>query len=190
SVASGCSGDRGCVIPHKIGGEILRHYIHWNVACGSATLMQGPEAVVASFDSVHRRTFRSDWFRLAAWSIFWLVTLWGAGKGLRSTMAGTPHMMHDFVAPYSGARCLLLGCDSYDPAQVHQTFVAAGGQTSDMAEQWSYTPPVYPPSTLIELLPLAFLNYHAARIVWFLLSTAAFIGSFLLWAELIAPAYR
>ena len=97
--------------------------------------------------------------------------------------------MHDFVAPYSGAKCLLLGCDPYDPAQVRQTFAAAGGRDSDRVD-WSYTPPVYPPSTLIELVPFAFLNYHRARIVWYLLSATAFVGSFLLWAGLVMPAYR
>jgi hypothetical protein len=152
--------------------------------------MQDGEAAVASIERVHRRSFRSGWFRIAAWSLFWLVTLWASGKGLISTVTGTPHMMHDFVAPYSGARCLLLGCDSYDPEQVHRTFLDAGGQSNDTAEQWNYTPPVYPPSTLIELLPFAFLNYHAARVVWFLLSAVAFIASFLLWAEFVAPAYR
>jgi hypothetical protein len=152
--------------------------------------MQDGEAAVASLDFVPRRSFRPGWFRIAAWSLFWLVTLWGSGKGLISTVTGVPHMMHDFVAPYSGARCLLLGCDSYNPDQVHRTFLNAGGQSNDTAEQWNYTPPVYPPSTLIELLPFAFLNYHAARVVWFLLSAVAFIASFLLWAGFIAPPYR
>jgi hypothetical protein len=152
--------------------------------------MQDGEAAVASLDAVHRRGFRPGWFRIVAWSLFWLVTVWGAARGTMSIVAGTPHMMHDFVAPYSGARCLLLGCDSYNPDQVYRAFLDAGGQSNETAEQWNYTPPVYPPSTLIELLPFAFLNYHAARIAWFVLSTAAFIASFLLWAQFIAPAYR
>lgn len=97
--------------------------------------------------------------------------------------------MHDFVVPYSGAKCLLLGCDPYDPIEVHQTFADAGGQRVDRVD-WAYTPPVYPPSTLIELLPFAILRYHAARLVWFLVSTVVFLASFLLWAELVAPAYR
>lgn len=148
------------------------------------------EAAVVFLDVAHRRTFRSSWFRLAAWSLFWLVTVAGTGRGLVSIIEATPAMMHDFAAPYSGSKCLLLGCDPYDPVQVRQTFAAAGGRGNDTAEKWNYTPPVYPPSTLIELLPLALLNYHAARIVWFLLSTAVFIVSFLLWAALIMPAYR
>ena len=152
--------------------------------------MRDGEAAVASLDDVYGRAFRSSWFRVAAWSLFWLVTLWGAGTGLKLIVTDTPHAMHDFVAPYSGARCLLLGCDPYDPVQVRETFTAAGGHSNDMAEQWSYTPPVYPPSTLIELLPFAFLNYHRARVVWFLLSTVAFIVPFVLWAGLLAPAYR
>ncbi len=144
----------------------------------------------ASLDDAHRGTFRSNWFRLVAWSLFWLVTLWGASSGLSLIVKDTPHAMHDFVAPYSGAGCLLLGCDPYDPAQVLQTFTAAGGDNNDLSEQWSNTPPVYPPSTLIELLPFTFLNYHRARIVWYLLSTLAFIVPFLLWAGMLAPPYR
>jgi len=152
--------------------------------------MQDREAAVASPEGVPRWTFRANWFRVAAWSLFWLVTLWGTGKGLMLIVTNAPHAMHDFVAPYSGARCLVLGCDPYDPAQVRQTFTEAGGQSNDMAEKWSYTPPVYPPSTLVELLPFTLLNYHRARIAWFLLSTAAFIASFLLWTGFLVPAYR
>ncbi len=129
------------------------------------------------------------WFRIAAWSLFWIVTLVGTGKGLLSIIKSSPDAMHDFVVPYAGAKCLLLGCDPYDPVQVHQTFAAAGGQRNDRVD-WAYTPPVYPPSTLIELLPFAFLRYHAARMVWFLVSSVVFIASFLLFAGLVVPAYR
>ncbi|HEY4089087.1 MAG TPA: glycosyltransferase family 87 protein [Bryobacteraceae bacterium] len=152
--------------------------------------MQDPEAVSGSFDGVHRQTFGSGWFKLAAWTLFWLVTLGFTGKGLVSIVKSSPGAMHDFVAPYSGARCLLLGCDPYDSLQVQKTFADAGGQPVDRGEKWSYIPPVYPPSTLVELLPFAFLNYHSARVAWFLLSALVSIASFLLWAGLLTPIYR
>ena len=129
------------------------------------------------------------WFRIAAWSIFWIVTLVGTGKGLISIIRSSPDAMHDFVVPYAGAKCLLIGCDPYDPVQVHQTFADAGGQRVDRVN-WDYTPPVYPPSTLIELLPFAFLRYHSARMVWFLISNLVFIAAFLLWTGLFVPTYR
>jgi len=155
-----------------------------------AAAIQNGSAAFGSFDDANRRTFSSGWFRLAAWSIFWLVTLAFTGKGLISIVRSSPGAMHDFVAPYSGARCLLRGCDPYNSVQVQQTFAAAGGQPVDRGEKWSYIPPVYPPSTLVELLPFAFLNYHQARAAWFLLSAVVSIASFLLWAGLLIPAYR
>jgi hypothetical protein len=152
--------------------------------------MQDREAAVVSLDCENRPAFRSGWFRVAAWSLFWLFTLWGTGRVLISIMKSTPGVMQDFVAPYSGARCLLVRCDPYDLAQVQQAFAAAGGRRNDRAEKWNYTPPVYPPSTLVELLPFALMNYHHARVAWFLLSNVAFVVSFLLWAALLAPPYR
>src|SRR6185312_13030600 len=145
-------------------------------------VMHYPAAASGLRDAAHPRTFHAGWFKLAAWTLFWLVTLGFTGKGLLSIVRSSKGAMHDFVAPYSGARCLLLGCDPYDPAQVQQTFADAGGQPIDRGDKWSYIPPVYPPSTLVELLPFAFLSYHHARIAWFLLSTLAFILPFLLWA--------
>jgi MFS family permease len=153
-------------------------------------VMRDQEAVLPAIDGAHRRTFRFGWFKAVAWSLFWLVTLAGTGKELKWIVTGQPPgTMHDFVTPYSGARCLLLGCDPYDPVQVRTTFAAAGGQRNDRVE-WAYTPPVYPPSTLVELVPFALLNYHSARIAWFLLSSVVFVASFLLWTGLLAPVYR
>src|SRR5580704_17787986 len=73
--------------------------------------------------------------------------------------------MRDFVAPYAGARCLWAGCNPYDPRDVAQEFARAGGGENDHP-LWSWPPPVYPPSSLVVLLPVSLFHYHAGRDVW------------------------
>ena len=73
--------------------------------------------------------------------------------------------MRDFVAPYAGARCLWAGCNPYDPDEMHREFARAGGGENDHPK-WSWSPPVYPPSSLVVLLPVSLLRYPAARDVW------------------------
>src|SRR5580698_5305235 len=76
---------------------------------------------------------------------------------------GTP--MRDFVAPYTGARCLWAGCNPYEVEQIAREFARAGGAENEHPP-WSWAPPVYPPSTLVALLPVSLLPYHAARELW------------------------
>lgn len=95
----------------------------------------------------------------------------------------------DFIVPYAGARCLWTGGNPYSSAQVHAAFSAAGGLPDDHPD-WQWEPAVYPPSTLVELLPFSFLRYHTARIVWYTCNALSFCGAMLLVAHFIQFRYR
>src|ERR1700761_6206275 len=83
---------------------------------------------------------------------------------------------NDFVPVYTGARCLLQGCNPYDTAQLEQAFYRAGGLPQELPS-WQIDVPVYPPSTFLVLSPLALLRFPVARVVWFLLNSCLFIAA-------------
>jgi hypothetical protein len=83
---------------------------------------------------------------------------------------------NDFVPVYTGARCLLHGCNPYDTSQLEQQFFLAGGQATELPS-WNIDVPVYPPSTFLVLSPLALFPFPAARLLWFLLNGCLFIAS-------------
>ena len=76
---------------------------------------------------------------------------------------------NDFVPVYTGARCLLHGCNPYDPSQLELQFYEAGGHAAELPS-WQIDVPVYPPSTFMVLSPLALLRFPVARVLWFLLN--------------------
>jgi len=75
----------------------------------------------------------------------------------------------DFVAVYTGARCMVHGCSSYDTAQLERQYYMAGG-VADQLPKWELEPPVYPPSTLLLVSPLSVFSFPAARVIWWLLN--------------------
>ncbi len=81
---------------------------------------------------------------------------------------------NDFIPVYTGARCLLHGCNPYDTSQLQQEFFQAGGHPAELPS-WDIDVPVYPPSTLLVLSPLALLRFPAARLLWFLLNGCLFV---------------
>ena len=83
---------------------------------------------------------------------------------------------NDFVPVYTGARCLLHGCNPYDTSQLEQQFFLAGGQATELPS-WNIDVPVYPPSTFLVLSPLALFPFPAARLLWFLLNGCLFVAS-------------
>ncbi|MGC2399986.1 MAG: glycosyltransferase family 87 protein [Acidobacteriaceae bacterium] len=110
------------------------------------------------------------------------ITLFALG-GARVT-----HASNDFVPVYTGALCLLHGCDPYQPSQLEQQFFAAGGQAKELPS-WQIDVPVYPPSTFLALSPLALLRFPVARWVWFLLNGSLFVLSAMLVLSM-CPAHR
>ena len=81
---------------------------------------------------------------------------------------------YDFVPVYTGARCLLHGCNPYQTAQLQQQFFAGGGRAEELPS-WDIDVPVYPPSTFLVLSPLAILPYSLARFLWFLMNGCLFV---------------
>ncbi len=82
----------------------------------------------------------------------WLLVA-GCRQALRSSI--------DFIPVYTGARCLLKGCNPYDTAQLDTQYYQSGGLAKD-PRRWVRTPPVYPPSTLLVFSPLALLRFPVA----------------------------
>lgn len=81
---------------------------------------------------------------------------------------------YDFITVYCGSRCLIEGCNPYDPSQLQQQFSRAGGHENESRGFEAY-PPVYPPSTLVAFTPLARIGFRAARFLWFLLNGSLFL---------------
>lgn len=86
------------------------------------------------------------------------------------------HASNDLVPVYTGARCLLHGCNPYDTKQLEQQFFAGGGRSTELPS-WEIDVPVYPPSTFLVLSPLALLPFPIARLFWFLLNGCLFVTS-------------
>ena len=93
----------------------------------------------------------------------------------------------DFKQPYSSARCLLKGCDPYSEPATLSAFLAAGGHDTDSVVFEPYSA-LYPPFSLVMLLPVAALKYRAAHALWELLIAATFSAAVLLTADLCALA--
>ena len=99
------------------------------------------------------------------------------------------HTSTDFVPVYTGARCLLHGCNPYDTSQLEQQFFQGGGHAGELPS-WHIDVPVYPPSTFLALSPLALLRYPVARWLWFLLNGCLFVTSAGLILSICPPWYR
>jgi hypothetical protein len=99
------------------------------------------------------------------------------------------HSSNDFVPVYTGARCLLHGCNPYDTSQLEQQFYQAGGHPGELPS-WLIDVPVYPPSTFLVLSPLALLSFPAARLLWFLLSGGLLVIAARLILSVSRPPHR
>jgi hypothetical protein len=105
----------------------------------------------------------------------------GAARVFRSS--------NDFVPVYTGARCLLHGCNPYDTSQLEKQFYLAGGHASELPS-WNIDVPVYPPSTFLVLSPLALFPFPAARLIWFLLNGCLFVAATGLILAMCPPSHR
>jgi hypothetical protein len=96
---------------------------------------------------------------------------------------------NDFIPVYTGARCLLHGCNPYDTSQLEQQFFRAGGHATELPS-WDIDVPVYPPSTFLVLSPLALFPFPAARLIWFLLNGSLFVAATGLILATCPPSHR
>ena len=104
--------------------------------------------------------------------VFSLVALFYLAAGTYKAS----HFSLDFIPVYLGARCLVHGCNPYDPPQLNQQYVAAHGTAKLMRPDfWVARPSVYPPSTFLTLSPLALLPFRPASVIWALLGGSALI---------------
>jgi hypothetical protein len=96
---------------------------------------------------------------------------------------------NDFVPVYTGARCLLHGCNPYDTSHLEQQFYQAGGHAAELPS-WLIDVPVYPPSTFLVLSPLALLRFPVARVLWFLLNGFLLVTAARLIQDMSPPQHR
>lgn len=89
------------------------------------------------------------------------------------------HDSCDFVPVFTGARCLLAGCNPYEIPQLKAQFLEGGGRANELS-LFDHETAVYPPSTLLVLSPLALFKFPVARLLWALVNTCLFIGSVVL----------
>ena len=94
------------------------------------------------------------------------------------------HFSGDFIPVYTGARCLIHGCNPYVIPELERQYLEAHGFPKLMGPVfWFGRPPVYPPSTLLAAFPLAFVPFQFAAVTWALLGGSALIAAtaMLLW---------
>ena len=103
----------------------------------------------------------------AALAIFILASLAAIHRGRNYDVYGSQTC--DFIAPYSGARCLVHGCDPYLAADLQTQFVASHGNLAalDSRHSWNVLLPVYPPATFLLISPLTVFDYPTAQTIWF-----------------------
>jgi len=92
---------------------------------------------------------------------------------------------NDFVTLYAGSICMVHACNPYSVPDLDKVLVNARG--SRIRQDWSDQLPIYPPTTLILLLPLSLLSYKSATVLWYSLSLAIYVFG-LCWLYLFSSA--
>src|SRR5882757_2746697 len=92
---------------------------------------------------------------------------------------------NDFVTLYAGAICMTHACNPYSVPDLDKVLVKARG--SSIRQDWSDQLPIYPPTTLVLLLPLSLLSYKSATVFWYSLSLAIYVFG-LCWLFLFSSA--
>ncbi len=98
----------------------------------------------------------------------------------------SPGSMQDFRTAYSSARCLLHGCDPYNPAEVLRDYRADPGAQpkSSGPDLFVISHSVYPPSEFAVSMPFAALPIDVAIVLWNgLIVACVILASFLIWKE-------
>ncbi len=99
------------------------------------------------------------------------------------------HSANDYIPVYTGARCLLHGCNPYNASQLEQQYLEADGRADELPA-WDEEMPLYPPSTLLVLSPLSLLSFPVARVLWILLNGCLFATSAGLILSTCPPVHR
>jgi len=94
---------------------------------------------------------------------------------------------NDFVTLYAGAICTASDCNPYRVSDLDT--VLRGRRGTAVLQNWTDQLPIYPPTTVFLLRPLAGLSYQRATLVWYVLSLAIYAGG-VLWAFVFSPSLR
>jgi Glycosyltransferase family 87 len=128
----------------------------------------------------------------------WIAVLLASGLFLlRGPLRANSDYVNDFAAPYTATRLWLQHRNPYDATAFFPTWHDAGAPKGKVAGNSSGTHPVYPPPTLVVLIPFALMPWPIAVKTLTLLSTALYFGvlpllaSFLpgTWRDPIKPAF-
>ena len=95
----------------------------------------------------------------------------------------------DFKCVYSGARCMVQGCNPYNENELIRTYAAAGGDPSQWFEVRKYNANYLPPALLLAI-PFGILPWETAKVLWMILILGSFVvGALLVWnlSEPYAP---
>jgi hypothetical protein len=107
--------------------------------------------------------------------------------GIRQSHVKGVQNPNDFVTLYAGAFCMTHACNPYSVPDLDNVLVKARG--TSIRQDWSDQLPIYPPTTLILLLPLSILSYKGATIFWYSLSLTTYAFG-LCWIFLFSPLLK
>jgi Glycosyltransferase family 87 len=128
----------------------------------------------------------------------WLAVLLASGLFLlRGPLRASSGYVNDFAAPYTATRLWLQHRNPYDSTAFFPTWHDAGAPKGKVAGNSSGNHPVYPPPTLVVLIPFALMPWPIAVKALTLLGAALYIAvlpllaSFLpgTWRDPIKPAF-
>ncbi|HMH15230.1 MAG TPA: glycosyltransferase family 87 protein [Edaphobacter sp.] len=121
----------------------------------------------------------------------WLAVFLASGLFfLRGPLRADSGYINDFAAPYTATRLWLQHRNPYDSTAFFPTWHAAGAPQGKVAGNLSGTHPVYPPPTLVVLIPFALLPWPIAVKALTLLSAALYIAVLPLLASLLPGTWR
>src|SRR6476660_9875911 len=105
--------------------------------------------------------------KFIAISLLMLAVLQLGFRGMQRARSDMP--MWDFTSVYSAARTWIHGENPYDIERVVGTWRAAGAFSNRHVDTWAL---VYPPTSLLTVMPLALLPAAPAMIAWLLITLA------------------
>jgi len=102
------------------------------------------------------------------------------------------HFSRDLIPVYGGVRCLVHGCNPYDPAELQRQYLLGHGDPHLAlgSEFWTSYIPVYPPSAFLVLSPMALFTFPEVRLLWALVSSGLFVMAAAAVLLVCPPRYR
>jgi hypothetical protein len=98
--------------------------------------------------------------------------------------------VNDFGAPYISTRLWLQHQNPYDASLFASAWTAAGATSDAMKSNPSLRRPVYPPVSLVVLIPLALLPWPVASHALIVTGITAYLAALLLFAKLVPGTWK